>query len=202
MLEPSFHQDLNADAVSGLAVMSGGTVEVSSAYSGPATFMGSSGILQLDQSTSFSGTVAGMTGQDTLDLRDISFATIQSPTYSGTSTGGTLRVSDGTHTAEIALLGNYLASTFVASSDGHGGTNVVDPLGTLSGTILALKDLSTTGSISSGSNQLTLKSNPGFHVGDQIIIEIGTETGQGQRATVGVGGTWPALNYADAAERI
>src|SRR5262249_60378273 len=68
-----------------------------------------------------------MTGQDTLDLRDISFATIQSPTYSGTSTGGTLSVSDGTHNAQIALLGNYLTSTFVASSDGHGGTNVVDP---------------------------------------------------------------------------
>src|SRR5262249_288561 len=50
MLEPSFHQDLNGDGVIGLAVMSGGTVEVSSAYSGPATFMGSSGILQLDQS--------------------------------------------------------------------------------------------------------------------------------------------------------
>src|SRR5262249_47078521 len=101
MLEPSFHQDLNGDGVIGLAVMSGGTVEVSSAYSGPATFMGSSGILQLDQSASFSGTVAGMTGQDTLDLRDISFATIQSPTYSGTSTGGTLSVSDGTHNAQI-----------------------------------------------------------------------------------------------------
>jgi len=25
------------------------------------------------------------------------------------------------------LLGNYLVSTFVTSSDGHGGTNVVDP---------------------------------------------------------------------------
>src|SRR5262249_11448529 len=98
---------------------------------GPATFMGSSGILQLDQSARFAGTVAGMTGQDTLDLRDISFATIQSPTYSGTSTGGTLTVSDGTHTAKIALQGNYLASTFVASSDGHGGTNVVDPVSTL-----------------------------------------------------------------------
>jgi hypothetical protein len=40
---------------------------------------------------------------------------------------GTLTVTDGSHTANIALLGNYLASTFVASSDGHGGTNVVDP---------------------------------------------------------------------------
>ena len=33
-------------------------------------------------------------------------------------------VTDGTN---IALLSNYMASMFVASSDGHGGTSVVDP---------------------------------------------------------------------------
>jgi phospholipase C len=52
---------------------------------------------------------------------------LQRPTYSGTASGGTLTVTDGSHTANIALLGNYTASTFVTSSDGHGGTNVVDP---------------------------------------------------------------------------
>jgi hypothetical protein len=36
-------------------------------------------------------------------------------------------VSDGTHSANIALLGNYFASTFTATSDGHGGTAVTDP---------------------------------------------------------------------------
>jgi hypothetical protein len=36
-------------------------------------------------------------------------------------------VSDGTHTASIALLGNYSLANFTASSDGHGGTSVVDP---------------------------------------------------------------------------
>jgi len=34
---------------------------------------------------------------------------------------GELTVSDGIHTANIALLGNYMASTFVMASDGHGG---------------------------------------------------------------------------------
>jgi hypothetical protein len=38
-----------------------------------------------------------------------------------------LNVTDGIHTANIALLGNYMASTFVTSSDGHGGTYIVDP---------------------------------------------------------------------------
>ena len=36
--------------------------------------------------------------------------------------GGTLSVGDGTHMDNIALLGSYMASTFAASSDGHGGT--------------------------------------------------------------------------------
>jgi hypothetical protein len=68
-----------------------------------------------------------MSGQDLLDLRDINPASVQTPTYSGTSSGGILRVTDGSHSANINLLGNYLTSTFVAASDGHGGTNIVDP---------------------------------------------------------------------------
>ena len=44
--------------------------------------------------------------------------------YSGNAdhSGGTLSVGDGTHMAQIGLLGSYMASTFAASSDGHGGT--------------------------------------------------------------------------------
>ena len=47
--------------------------------------------------------------------------------YSGNNSPGTLTVSDGTHTASIALLGNYSLANFTASSDGHGGTSVIDP---------------------------------------------------------------------------
>jgi hypothetical protein len=43
------------------------------------------------------------------------------------ASGGMPRVTDGVHAAKIALLGNYLASAFVTSSDGHGGTLVSDP---------------------------------------------------------------------------
>jgi hypothetical protein len=66
-----------------------------------------------------------MSGQDTIDFSDINFTTPQAPSHSGTNSGGTLTVGDGSHTANIVLLGNYLASTFVASSDGHGGTSVI-----------------------------------------------------------------------------
>lgn len=64
---------------------------------------------------------------------------------------------------------------------------------------LGLKSTQTTGSITSGSNQLTVASATGFAVNDPILVEIGTEAGLGLRGTVGVGGTWPALAYANAA---
>lgn len=70
-----------------------------------------------------------VTMQVQIDFADISFASVQTPTFiNATATGGgTLHVTDGIHTANSALLGNYLASTFVASSDRHGGISVIDP---------------------------------------------------------------------------
>ena len=137
--EPIFNQDLNGDGVIGpvtgtgageaITIAAGATEGILSAYSGTVSFAGTSGSLQLYDPFSFSGTVAGLTSQqDTLDLKTINFATIGTPSYSGNSSGGTLSVTDGTHIANIALLGNYLASTFVTSSDGHGGTIIADPL--------------------------------------------------------------------------
>jgi hypothetical protein len=97
---------------------------LTSAYAGQAIFAGPAGTLQLDNSSSFTGTVAGMTGQDTLDLRDINFAAATKTIYSGGSSEGTLTVTDGAHTANIVLLGNYMASAFVTSGDGHGGSSI------------------------------------------------------------------------------
>jgi hypothetical protein len=91
------------------------------------SFAADTGTLQLDNSATFSGTVAGMTGSDSIDFADIDPTKVQTPSYNGDASGGTLSVSDGAHSANIALLGNYLASTFTAVSDGHGGTAVTDP---------------------------------------------------------------------------
>ena len=81
-LEPSFHQDLNGDgAIGPTTIAPGPTTEIPSVFSGAITFAGSTGTLQLDSSSGFSGTVAGLTGQDTLDLRNINPTTIPgSPT--------------------------------------------------------------------------------------------------------------------------
>jgi hypothetical protein len=129
--EPTFGQDLNGDGLIGPSTISAGdTLEVVSAYSGQVSFTASTGTLELLNSSNFAGTVVGMMGQDTIDFADIDPTKVNHPIYSGTASSGTLTVTDGSHTANVALLGNYMASTFVASSDGHGGTSVVDPSAT------------------------------------------------------------------------
>ena len=55
-----------------------------------------------------------------------------------TSPQAELTVQDGAHTINIALLGNYLSSTFVASNDGHGGTSVIDPPANQSNPLISL----------------------------------------------------------------
>jgi hypothetical protein len=114
---------------SGVFDIGGGTLDVTGAFAKNVTFTGTAGVLELAQSQGYTGTITGFskTGGTTLDLVDIGFVGSGEATYSGTKTGGVLTVTDGTHTAHINLKGSYLTSTFTASSDGHGGTDVVDP---------------------------------------------------------------------------
>src|SRR5262249_305199 len=68
------------------------------------------------------------TGSDALDLAGISYGAHTTAIYLGNAQGGILTVSDGTRTANIDLVGNYLSSSWHLSSDGNGGTVVVDPV--------------------------------------------------------------------------
>jgi hypothetical protein len=65
-----------------------------------------------------------------IDLPNIAFGAQTTLAYSqnAAGTGGTLTVSDGRHAAVIALLGNYIAGSFAAGADGHGGTLVTEAL--------------------------------------------------------------------------
>jgi probable HAF family extracellular repeat protein len=92
-------------------------------------FTGATGALQLDQSQNFTGQISGFGGQDQIDLRDVSYSANTTLGYAAnnSNSGGTLTVSDGTHTANLALLGQYSATSFTAASDGHGGTLITDP---------------------------------------------------------------------------
>src|SRR6185437_8813780 len=121
-----------------VTVDNGATLELTQAYAGEAIFAGNSGTLQLDDSRGFSGTVSGMTGADTLDLRDVGFSNNTALSYAAnaTHTGGSLSISDGTHLAQIGLVGQYGAASFVAASDGHGGISIelqTAPIAMLSG---------------------------------------------------------------------
>jgi autotransporter passenger strand-loop-strand repeat protein len=153
--ETIFNQDLNGDgfigapsttiAATGVTVLSlstlrqdatiaaGASLELAGADTSSVTFQDTTGTLILDHSSTFTGEVIGFTGDgnvsssDIIDLRDIAFGSA-SESYSGTATGGTLTVSDTLgDTAQISLVGNYLSSTFTLSSDGKGGTLVIDP---------------------------------------------------------------------------
>jgi hypothetical protein len=62
-----------------------------------------------------------MGGEDAIDLRDIGVADAKL-SYSGDSSSSMLSITDGAHSANITLLGNYMASAFATSNDGHGGT--------------------------------------------------------------------------------
>ncbi|MDQ2861039.1 MAG: hypothetical protein M3T55_10020, partial [Pseudomonadota bacterium] len=113
---------------SGQGLIDSGTLAFNSTFTQNVTFSGTSGVLQLAQSQGYTGTIAGFStgGGTSLDLGDIGFTGADEATFSGTATSGTLTVTDGIHTAHIALTGNYLASTFTAASDGHGGVIVHD----------------------------------------------------------------------------
>jgi autotransporter passenger strand-loop-strand repeat protein len=119
------------------ATISGGTLELASGViigSGAITFS-SGGELELSDSHDFHGLVAGFKVPDSIDLADIPYvssgagATRMSWTQltSGASASGTLTVSENGHTANITLLGQYVAGNFHIQTDGAGGTLVTDP---------------------------------------------------------------------------
>ncbi len=64
-----------------------------------------------------------------IDLRDIAFGpgTTLGFSEAGDNLNGTLTVSDGTHTANIILLGQYATGNVTKQSDGNGGTSITDP---------------------------------------------------------------------------
>jgi hypothetical protein len=63
-----------------------------------------------------------------VDLPNIAFGAQTTLAYAEnkTDTGGTLTATDGRHTATLTLLGSYVAGSFTAAADGHGGTLVAE----------------------------------------------------------------------------
>jgi hypothetical protein len=110
----------------GSVKIGGGVAEFEAGVSQIVAFTGKTGQLQLGDSQAFTGVISGFskTGGTSLDLRDINYiAGVTQATFAN----GVLTVTDTDHTATIKLDGDYSNSTFTVSSDGDGGTLVVDP---------------------------------------------------------------------------
>ncbi len=107
----------------GEAVVAGGVLDFASTFTGDATFEGA-GTLGLAQSQAYAGSISGLTGGDQLDLGDIAFVGANEATFVGTASGGVLTVTDGTHTTNLNLVGDYMGVSFTSASDGHGGVTV------------------------------------------------------------------------------
>jgi hypothetical protein len=115
---------------SGKAVITAGTLDITNVNAAESvTFTGATGTLELIHAQTYTGSVTGFTTTTgtALDLRDIVFDGSTTATYSGTATSGTLTVKHATQVATIAMVGNYLSSTFTVGNDGAGGTIVEDP---------------------------------------------------------------------------
>jgi len=82
------------------------------------------GTIVLHDSFDFSGVVSGFNGDDHLDLLDVAFGAGTTASYvaNQAGTGGTLSVTDGVHTANITLLGQYDPAGFQTEADKNTGT--------------------------------------------------------------------------------
>ena len=104
--------------ISGTAVLEFGGVSAQTIVFSP----GSVGTLMLDHGFDFSGIVSGLTAGDHIDLLDVALANGKlNYTPNADNTGGTLSVTDGSHTANISLSGNFDQAGFQVGPDkGHG----------------------------------------------------------------------------------
>jgi hypothetical protein len=112
----------------GTALLDGtATIDFGAASSSNVTLdAAATGTIVLHDSFDFSGVVSGLNGDDQLDLADIMFGVDTSMSYFENldGMGGTLSVTDGAHTANIALLGDYSADGFELVADNILGTLV------------------------------------------------------------------------------
>jgi hypothetical protein len=110
----------------GAALMEGtASIEFGAASSANVTLeANATGTLKLADSFDFSGIVSGFNQDDHIDLLDMAFGIGTAASYieNQAGTGGTLSVTDGAHTVEITLLGQYSADSFAVAADDTTGT--------------------------------------------------------------------------------
>jgi hypothetical protein len=120
----------------GHAMIDGGNIEFVAASDATVQFSESSGgTLVLDDPTHFTGQIAGISGSSVLDLKG--FHAVHDPVVASTGAGSFDSSTDTTsllvkdqatnQSVTLKLAGDYSASTWTVTDDGHGGVNIVDP---------------------------------------------------------------------------
>jgi hypothetical protein len=115
----------------GKATLEGtGEIEFGAASAADVTFAANANaILKLDNPSAFSGTVAGFTTGDYIDLTNINFA--DNPTLSFSSETHVLTVTDSVSHVTVSIAFKGALGSFSAQSDGNGGTLISDPPATV-----------------------------------------------------------------------
>jgi VCBS repeat-containing protein len=116
-----------------VTIAAGGSFQISSSSADSVLFSSSAGMLVLDNPSSFTGKIAGISGTgDILDLKGFdtnTTATTGSGSYDSVNGTTTLTVTDSPQdlSISITLVGDYSNSTWTVMDDGHGGVDIVDP---------------------------------------------------------------------------
>jgi T5SS/PEP-CTERM-associated repeat protein len=104
-------------------------LEIEGEASSRIAFNGQGSTLTLLKARSFSGRLRGFARSDAIDLGDIHYQKGKTTfvfTENAAKTEGVLKVSDGSQTATIDLLGHYVKSDFLLGHGLNGGTLVTD----------------------------------------------------------------------------
>jgi hypothetical protein len=124
----------------GSASINGATLDFESASAAWVTFQGTTGRLELDNAAGYSGRIAGLGNGpgNTIDLTEIGFAHATANFHeNGGNTAGWLTLGDGTHSAQLALLGQYASNVSTAPPVGYTGFVLADDGGASHGTLVS-----------------------------------------------------------------
>ena len=88
------------------------------------SFLSPTATLKVETLGAFGSTILGFAKGDTIDVAPVPFGLATMLNFAQTGSGGTLTVSDGTHSSAFSLTGSYNTAGFHMASDNHGGTAV------------------------------------------------------------------------------
>ena len=173
------------------------TLELDGAVSEGVAFLGSVGILQLDQAASFKGSIAGFSGQDAVVVAGAQYSALSGYSYAGTTSSGVLTIVLGGSSIALAFAGNYTASNFALSAGLQPGSLAISAVPGQAGS----SGSGSSGSGASGSGSAGDNSSTGSSSGS--VSSGGASAGGGSTLLVGGAltrfGTGPSVGFVDGA---